>query len=169
MKNAVLILFIFVHWMASSQEYDYKSPVKVPIFLSGSFAELRSNHFHSGIDIKTQQRTGLGIFAIADGFISRIVVSPGGFGLALYVDHPNGQTSVYAHLEKFREDIQEYVKDIQYKNKTFSIDLKVPENQFRVSQGDLIGLSGNSGSSGGPHLHFEIRDTQSEEPLNPLQ
>src|SRR5690554_7327164 len=106
MKKAVLILLFFVQWVALSQEYDYVSPVKIPIYLSGSFAELRSNHFHSGIDIKTQQRTGLGIYAVDEGFISRIVVSPVGFGLALYIDHLNGTTSVYAHLEKFRDDIQ---------------------------------------------------------------
>jgi len=169
MKNVVFILYIFLPWISFSQEVSYVSPVKIPIYLSGSFAELRSNHFHSGIDIKTQQRTGLGIYAVADGFISRIVVSPGGFGLALYLDHPNGQTSVYAHLQKFRDDIKDYVKDIQYERESFNIDIKVPEDQFRVNRGDLIGLSGNSGSSGGPHLHFEIRDTKSEEPLNPLQ
>ena len=169
MKYSLILFFTLLSSVALTQEPNYASPVKIPIFLSGSFAELRSNHFHSGIDIKTQQRTGHSIYSIADGFISRIVVSPTGFGNALYVDHPDGTTSVYAHLDRFRNDIQEHVKNIQYNKKSFRIDEKLPGHLFKVSREELIAFSGNSGSSGGPHLHFEIRDTKSEEPLNPLQ
>lgn len=169
MKYSVFLFFFLLVVAATSQENYYSSPVKFPIFLSGSFAELRSNHFHSGIDIKTQQQTGHAILAVAEGFVSRVVVSPSGFGNAIYIDHPNGTTSVYAHLDKFRHDIQNYVKKLQYDNKTFRVDEKVPEDLFHVSRGEIIALSGNSGSSGGPHLHFEIRDTETEEPLNPLQ
>ncbi len=139
------------------------------MFLSGSFAELRSNHFHSGIDIKTQGTTGLPIYTTADGYISRISVSPSGFGNALYINHPNGTTTVYGHLQSFSPAIDKYVKDKQYKNFSFRVDLQVPEYLFPVKQNEEIAKSGNSGSSGGPHLHFEIRDSKTEEPLNPLK
>jgi hypothetical protein len=150
------------------QNNPFSSPVKIPIFLSGSFAELRSNHFHSGIDIKTQGTTGIPVYSVADGYISRIFVSPSGYGLALYINHLNGTTSVYGHLESFRDDIVQYVKNIQYERESFRIDLQIPKDRFPVKQDEFIGRTGNSGSSGGPHLHFEVRDTQTEEPLNPL-
>jgi hypothetical protein len=152
-----------------AQNNPFSSPVKIPIFLSGSFAELRSNHFHSGIDIKTQGTTGIPVYSVADGYISRIFVSPSGYGLALYINHLNGTTSVYGHLESFRDDIVQYVKNIQYERESFRIDLQIPKDRFPVKQDEFIGRTGNSGSSGGPHLHFEIRDTQTEEPLNPLR
>lgn len=169
MKNIFIFLLITLSFNALGQLKYYSDPVKIPLILSGSFAELRSNHFHSGIDIKTQGVTGIPVYSVAEGFISRIVVSPTGFGRAIYIDHPNGTTSVYGHLKSFREDIDAYVKNIQYKRKSFRVDLQVPEHQFKVKQEDFIANSGNSGSSGGPHLHFEIRDTKTEEPLNPLQ
>ncbi|MEX0967195.1 MAG: M23 family metallopeptidase [Bacteroidia bacterium] len=148
------------------QDY-FSSPLEVPLLLSGSFGELRSNHFHSGIDFKTQQREGLNVLAAADGHVSRIKVSPWGFGNALYVDHPNGYTTVYAHLQRFNDTIREYVKRQQYRKKSFAIEL-FPGRAFPVKRGEVIALSGNTGGSGGPHLHFEIRDTKSEYPLNPL-
>lgn len=168
MKYFAIFFFTFLSYFVSGQTNEYSSPVKIPIYLSGSFAELRSNHFHSGIDIKTQGVTGIPVFSVADGYISRIVVSPTGFGLALYINHPNGTTSVYGHLESFREDIAQYVKNIQYERKSFRVDLQVPQDRFSVKRDEFIARSGNSGSSGGPHLHFEIRDAQTEEPLNPL-
>jgi hypothetical protein len=169
MKYFLKFLLIFYAMPLLAQENYFTSPVKIPIFLSGSFAELRSNHFHSGIDIKTQQVTGIPIYAVADGFVSRIAVSPVGFGKALYIDHPNGTTSVYAHLDGFSKEIENYIRDIQYEKKSFRVDVKVPEGKLLVKRDQLVGKSGNSGSSGGPHLHFEIRDTESEEPLNPLR
>ena len=169
MKHFLTLFFSALGLVSLAQDKYYTPPVKIPIFLSGSFAELRSNHFHSGIDIKTQQRTGIPIHSVAEGFVSRIVVSPTGFGNALYIDHPNGTTSVYAHLESFRNDIGEYVKEIQYKKQSFQIDEKTPPGRFKTARDEIIAKSGNSGSSGGPHLHFEIRDTESEEPLNPLR
>ncbi len=168
MKYFSIIFLILFTFSVFGQTNEYTSPVKIPIFLSGSFAELRSNHFHSGIDIKTQGVTGVPVYSVADGYISRIFVSPSGYGLALYINHPNGTTSVYGHLESFRDDIARYVKNIQYERESFRVDLQVPKEHFPVKQGEFIGRSGNSGSSGGPHLHFEIRDTQTEEPLNPL-
>lgn len=145
----------------------FRSPVGIPIALSGGFAEMRSNHFHSGLDIKTNGKIGYRIYAAADGWISRIAVSPGGFGHALYVNHPNGYTTVYAHLDSFKEPMASWVKQQQYANKSFRVNLFPERNQFRVSKGDVIALSGNSGSSGGPHLHFEVRDGASQEPINP--
>lgn len=168
MRTFFAFFFLFMAVSGMAQQRYYTDPVKIPMLLSGSFAELRSNHFHSGIDIKTQGTTGIPVFAVADGFISRIVVSPTGYGNALYIDHPNGTTSVYGHLKAFSPKIAKYVKDKQYEKHSFRVDLKIPSYLFPVKQDEEIAKSGNSGSSGGPHLHFEIRDTKTEEPLNPL-
>lgn len=168
MKKIFAFFSIILPLICTSQTDYFSSPVKIPVLLSGNFAELRNNHFHSGIDIKTQGVTGIPIYSAADGYISRIVVSPAGYGLALYINHPNGTTTVYGHLEKFRDDIARYVKNIQYEKESFRVDLQTGANLFQVKKGEMIGLSGNTGSSGGPHLHFEIRDTKTEEPLNPL-
>ncbi|NND72769.1 MAG: M23 family metallopeptidase [Rhodothermales bacterium] len=148
------------------QDY-FESPLEIPLLLSGSFAELRSNHFHSGIDIKTQDREGHMVAASADGWVSRVKVSAVGYGNALYIDHPNGYTTVYAHLQGFREDIAEYVKDLQYSKKRFSIDVRPEKGKFAVEKGKEIARSGNSGGSTGPHLHFEVRRTRNSNPLNP--
>lgn len=171
MKIRFLISFVFISNIILAQAADrdyFRSPVDIPILLSGNFGELRSNHFHSGIDIKTQGKVGLPVYSAADGEISRIKISPYGFGLALYINHPNGQTTVYGHLLSFRKDIQEYARKFQYEKESFAVDLTVPEGTFSVKKGEQIALSGNTGGSGGPHLHFEIRDTKSQHPLNPL-
>lgn len=147
---------------------DFINPLDITNYLSGNFGELRTNHFHSGLDIKTQQREGLKIYAVGDGYISRINVSPTGYGNALYIDHPNGYTTVYAHLQKFNDEITQYVRKHQYEKESFAVEIYPKKNELKVSQRDLIALSGNSGGSGGPHLHFEIRDTKSEEPINPF-
>jgi len=165
------IIFTFLLKTAGAQIPDpgyFSSPVKIPITLAGNFGELRPGHFHSGIDIKTQGRTGIPVYAAAEGILSRIYVSPSGFGLALYIDHPNGTTTVYGHLQKLRDDLQAYLRSYQYDNESFSVNFAVPKGKFRLKKGELIAYSGNSGSSGGPHLHFEIRDTDSEKPINPL-
>ncbi|ALO15257.1 putative peptidase [Salinivirga cyanobacteriivorans] len=147
----------------------FRSPVDIDILLSGNFAELRGSHFHTGIDIKTQGKTGLNIYAIADGYVSRIKVSPYGYGNALYITHPNGYTSVYAHLHRFNIQIEEYVRRQQYASKSFAVNLFPEPGLINVKQGEVVGKGGNSGSSLGPHLHFEIRTTDNEKPQNPLR
>jgi len=172
MKKIYTLFLLITGLFANAQEKNddyYAAPVHVPMFLAGNFGELRSNHFHSGIDIKTQGHTGLPVFAVADGFISRINISPYGFGNALYIDHPNGTTTLYGHLESFSDKIQKYIRAIQYRKESFSVDVSVPPGELPVRNGEQIALSGNSGSSGGPHLHFEIRDTKTQHPLNPLK
>ncbi|MFV0291045.1 MAG: M23 family metallopeptidase [Mangrovibacterium sp.] len=146
----------------------FGSPLKIPLLLSGNFGELRSNNFHAGIDIKTQGKIGLQVCAAADGYISRIKISPYGYGLALYINHPNGFTTVYGHLSQFAPAIEKYAREEQYRTEKFDIDINIPANVFVVKKGEYIALSGNTGGSGGPHLHFEIRETISEHPINPL-
>lgn len=148
--------------------YDFKAPLEIPLYLAGNFAELRSNHFHGGIDIKTQGIEGHKVLASADGYVSRIKVSPYGYGRALYIRHPNGYTTVYGHLKKFNSEIEEYVKRNQYQKKSFKIELFPRASDFPVKQGEVIAISGNSGGSSAPHLHFEIRETAGEIPVNPL-
>lgn len=137
-------------------------------FLSGNMGELRSSHFHAGLDIKTAGKEGLNVFAAAEGYVSRVRVATGGYGNCIYIQHPNGTTTVYAHLQKFNPIIAEYVLKNQYRRKTFTINLFPKKNEFVVKQGEVIGLSGNSGSSTGPHLHFEIRGAN-QEVLDPLR
>ncbi|MFN0033187.1 MAG: M23 family metallopeptidase [Flavobacteriales bacterium] len=150
-----------------AQDY-FRSPLDIPLNLSGNFGELRTNHFHAGLDIKTQQQEGLKIYAVADGYVSRIKVSPFGYGYALYITHPNGYTTVYGHCQRYAEKIDDYVKQQQYKLKSFSVDLFPDSIVLPVTQGEVIALSGNSGGSGGPHLHFEVRETVTEKVVNPM-
>jgi len=170
MKKIIFLLLIFGGTVYSQKDIptDYfNNPIDIPLVLSGNFGELRSNHFHSGLDIKTQQREGIPIYAPADGYVSRIKVSLFGYGKALYISHPNGYSTVYAHLQKYAGTIQDYVKEKQYQKESFTLELFPEANQFLVKKGELIGYTGNSGSSGGPHLHFEIRDSSSR-PMNPM-
>ncbi len=169
MKLFLVFPVVFYSFFVSAQDVYYTNPLKIPMRLSGSFAELRNNHFHSGIDIKTQGRVEVPVYCVADGYVSRISISPSGYGNAIYIDHDNGTTSVYGHLNKFRPDIEEYIKNIQYEKKSFRVDLPVLPGIFQISKNEIIALSGNSGSSGGPHLHFELRNTKTEDPVNPLK
>ena len=148
------------------QDY-FSSPLEIPLILSGSFGELRTNHFHAGLDIKTQGRSGLKVKCSAEGYVSRIKISRYGYGKAIYVQHPNGYTSVYAHLKKFNPVIEEYIKKEQYQKESYEIELYPKPNTLSLNKNELIGFSGNSGGSGGPHLHFEIRDNN-QKPINPL-
>lgn len=169
-KFLVIIITICMGLAHAQDEIpkDYfEKPLDIPILLSGTFGELRSNHFHAGMDIKTKGVTGLAVKASAEGYIGRIKIQHGGYGKALYIYHPNGYQSVYAHLNNFSNDIEEFVKKAQYKKESYEIELFPTDSELKVEQGQIIGYSGNSGSSGGPHLHFEIRDFQSK-PMNPF-
>ncbi|HOI32771.1 MAG: M23 family metallopeptidase [Bacteroidales bacterium] len=170
MRYLLVSFLVMLNIALNAQQHfpKYRSPLDIPVYLSGTFAELRSNHFHSGIDIRTQGVEGHKVFAIGDGFVSRIAVSPFGFGRAIYVNHPEGYTSVYGHLQRFSPEIEAYVKQEQYRQRSFTVNLYLDSGQFPLKEGQFLGLSGNSGSSGGPHLHFEIRDAATQEPMNPL-
>ena len=163
------ILFIFYFCcLTSVAQQPLRNPFDFPILLSGNFGELRSNHFHSGIDFKTQGAEGKTIYAVADGYIYRIAVSPWGYGNALYLVHGDSIMTVYGHLQRFTDKVAAYVKAKQYERESFSVDLSLTPEDFPVKKGDIIGYSGNSGDSGGPHLHFEVRDLQTDEPVDPI-
>ena len=150
-----------------SQEIDFHTPIDAPFDLSGTFGEFRSR-FHTGIDFKSRGVQGQKIFSIEDGYVSRIEVNNYGYGKVIYIDHLNGFTSVYAHLKNFSPELDEYVKSELYKSKRNSIKKFPKTNQLRINKGEVIGYSGNTGRSFGPHLHFEIRDTKSQDAINPL-
>lgn len=156
---------------AKAQSYPknyFSSPLTIPLSLAGNYGEIRPNHFHYGLDFRTNNKEGYPVIACADGFISRVKVSPYGYGKVIYIDHPNGYTTVYGHLRELSGPIAAFVKKSQYQNQKFEFEYYPKPTEFPVKKGDLLGLSGNSGSSQGPHLHFEIRHTKSEEPINPL-
>ena len=168
----LFVFFLLLTGAVSAQtEYpqDYFGfPLDVPMQLSGNFGELRPNHFHAGFDFKTLQREGLKVYAVADGFISRIKISTFGNGKAIYVTHPNGYTSVYCHLQNSLGEIDEYIKKAQYKEQSFEIELFPKPTDLVIKKGQVIALSGNTGSSEGPHLHFEFRDSKTEKIINPM-
>ena len=165
---AVLLCFVATSLWAQTNFPQYGSPLDIPIYLSATFGEIRPNHIHAGLDIKTQGVEGKKVYAVADGYISRIGVSPFGYGNVLYITHNDGYTSVYAHLQRFSGEIAKYVKQYQYNHKKFAAQIYPEAGKFPIKKGQLIGYSGNSGGSGGPHLHFEIRHTLSEKPVNPM-
>ena len=147
-------------------DWKFQLPIDIPLIVSGSFGELRANHFHSGIDFTTQGKTGLPVYSIEYGHVSRVVVASGGYGKALYIDHPNGHTSVYAHLDHFAPKIEAIITNLQYQKESFEIEQYFEPGEIVVKMGEVIAYSGNSGSSGGPHLHFEIRETEQQKPVN---
>ena len=136
--------------------------------LTANFGELRSSHWHMGLDLRTNQKENQPIYAAAAGFIARVKIEPFGFGRSIFIDHPNGMTTVYGHLNDFFPALEEYVTEQQYKQESWSIELDIPKDKFKVFKSQLIAYSGNTGSSQGPHLHFEIRDTKTGKSLNPL-
>lgn len=161
-------LFILAFSALSAFAQEYANPLDGELILSGNFGEVRGNHFHSGLDLKTGGVEGKAVYSIADGYVTRIKVSPSGFGKAIYINHPDGKTSVYAHLRDFAPEIAAYVKEQQYTKQSFSVDLNLSATKFPVKKGQVIAKSGNSGSSGGPHVHFEVRETNGQIPNNPL-
>ena len=171
MRIKILIIFLLLcgRSFAQNEKFpQYPNPVKIPVYLSATFAEIRSNAFHAGVDIRTQGVEGKEVFAVADGYVSRIAVSPYGYGKVIYITHNDGFTSVYAHLSKFNKSIGEFVKKKQYKDKSFAQNILLEGDEFPIKRGDFLGFTGNSGSSGGPHLHYEIRYTKTQEPVNPF-
>lgn len=158
-------------YIASAQNYPkgyFRNPLNVPMQLVGNFGELRTNHWHMGLDIRTQQRENLPVVASADGYISRVKIEPGGFGRAIYISHPNGFTTLYAHLNAFMPALDNWVKHKQYEKESWAVELTVPPQLFSVRKGQFIAYSGNTGGSAGPHVHFEIRDTKTDNCVNPL-
>lgn len=164
----IFILLPVLSWAQPTVPTDYfRSPLDLEISLSGNFGELRGNHFHSGLDIRTNYTQGHPVYATADGYISRIGIGHYGYGKALYIQHPNGYTTVYGHLQRFAGEIQKYAKAHQYKIESYEIQVYPEAGVIPVKKGDLIAYSGNTGGSGGPHLHYEIRDGN-QRPMNPL-
>lgn len=152
-----------------SRQYpkDYfRYPLDLTPTTAGSFGELRSNHFHSGLDFKTNQSTGYPVHAVQDGYISRLRIQYGGFGRAVYITHPNGYTTVYGHLSRFSPALAKIVHDYQYEHQTWEADIILPPGQQHVCKDDVFAWSGNAGASAGPHVHFEIRDAATEETIN---
>ncbi|WP_456378320.1 M23 family metallopeptidase [Lutibacter sp.] len=178
MKNILFLFIVLCSFVALGQgnattnsNYPtsyFQTPLDIPLILSGTFGELRSNHFHAGLDFKTQQKEGLNVLAAAKGYVSRIKISHWGYGKAIYITHPNGYTTVYAHLQKFNNRIETFIKKKQYKKESFEIQVFPSSKVLPISKGEIIAFSGSTGGFVGPHLHFEIRDTKSEKPINPM-
>ena len=166
----ILLHISFAQNIVQSRQYPqkyFRYPLDIPPVTAGSFGELRPNHFHSGLDFKTNQRTGYPVHAAADGYISRLRVEFGGFGNAIYITHPNGFTTVYGHIERFSPELEKVVRAAQYLQQREFVDIPLQPLQIQVCQGDVIAWSGNEGASQGPHLHFEVRDAKTEEAINP--
>lgn len=178
MKKLIVLLFIISFISGFSQgdlsvknslsKTYFKKPLNIPLILSGTFGELRTNHFHAGLDIKTEQKEGLKVYASAAGYVSRIKISLWGYGKALYVTHPNGYTTVYAHLSKFNPTIEKYIKQKQYKKESFEIQVFPKAGELPIKSNEIIAYTGSTGGFVGPHLHFEIRNTKTEKPINPM-
>lgn len=167
--TALTLFYSFaVHAQDSLPKNFFSNPLNIPIALAGTFGEIRSDHYHTGIDIRTDGKDGLPVFATADGYVSRIVVSPYGYGNAVYITHPKGYITLYGHLSHFNKAITTYVKTKQYSEEKYTQDISFPPGQFSVKQGDTIALSGSTGAAEGPHLHFEIRNAKNDDPINPL-
>jgi hypothetical protein len=171
MRATATLAFFWISFLLCAQHHDHHSyslPIDIPIFLSGTFGELRSSNIHAGIDIKTQGREGFPIKAVFDGYVSRIKVSTSGYGKAVYVNHPDGKTSVYAHLKKFSAPLIREIRKKQYDIQSYEVELFFEPTKLPVSKNEIIGFSGNTGGSFGPHLHFELRETTTQKPINPL-
>ena len=163
----VLLVSINTNSQTNYPKGYFSNPLNIELILNGNFGESRPSHFYSGIDFKTQFKEGLNVFSSAEGYVSRISIKHGGFGKALYVNHPNGYTTVYGHLKKFNKKIEDYIKRIQYDKKTYQIEHYLKKDVLKIEKNEKIANSGNTGSSFGPHLHYEIRLTKNQKALNP--
>ena len=159
--------FIFCDAQSYPQNY-FRNPLDIPMQLVANFGEIRANHWHMGLDIRTQHKVNLPVHAAAEGYVARVSIEPGGFGQAIYINHPNGYTTLYGHLNAFFPALAEYVKQKQYEQQSWQVNLILPPDLFVVKKGDFIAWSGSTGASEGPHVHFEIRNTKTENNLNPL-
>jgi len=159
--------FIFCDGQSYPQNY-FRNPLDIPMQLVANFGEIRANHWHMGLDIRTQHKVNLPVHAAAEGYVARVSIEPGGFGQAIYINHPNGYTTLYGHLNAFFPALAEYVKQKQYEQQSWQVNLILPPDLFVVKKGDFIAWSGSTGASEGPHVHFEIRNTKTENNLNPL-
>ncbi|MCD9619007.1 M23 family metallopeptidase [Chryseobacterium gleum] len=171
--SKLMVVMCFIQTIIINAQNNYpqnyfRNPLNIPMQLAANFGAIRTNHFHMGLDLRTNSQENLPVLAAAEGYVSRIKVERYGFGNAIYITHPNGYTTVYAHLNKYFNKLDEYVKEKQYKDEKWEQDITFQPGQFPVERGQQIALSGNTGGSAGPHLHFEIRDTKTEECLNPL-
>jgi murein DD-endopeptidase MepM/ murein hydrolase activator NlpD len=163
----IVVLCLLLTRILLVAQYHFRSPIDAEIKLASNCGELRENHFHSGLDILTNGEEGWIVYAIGDGYVSRILISKNGYGNALYISHPNGLTSVYGHLSRYNEEIKKFATACQYAHENFELDTLLPPDIITVKSGDIVAYSGNTGGSQGPHLHFEIRDTKTEFVLNP--
>ena len=171
MRATATLVFFCISYFICAQHNDlqqYSLPIDIPIYLSGTFGELRNSNIHAGIDIKTQGREGFPLKAVSDGYVSRVKVSTSGYGKVIYINHPDGKTSVYAHLNKFSAPIINEVRKKQYDLQSFEVEMFFKPTELPVSKNEIIGFSGNTGGSFGPHLHFELRETSTQKPFNPL-
>lgn len=172
LTSAVLCCILpLAAWAQGEADYPqnyFRNPLDIPISLAGGFAECRPNHFHTGIDIKTNQQENMPVYAAAEGYVSRITISHSGYGNALYITHPNGYTTLYGHLNDFYPELQQYLKQKQYEQESWNCDLELPANRFAVKKGQLVAYSGTTGGSTGPHLHFEIRSNSTGHVLNAM-
>lgn len=169
--KAIHFLLLFATFVSAQNQYpkDYfRPPLDIPMQLSGNFGELRPNHFHAGFDFKTNQKEGLNVYAAADGYVSRIKISTVGYGKAIYITHANGYTTVYGHLQKAVGTIQDKIIALQYAEKRYDVEAYFKPGELIVKKGEIIAISGNTGGSEGPHLHFEFRDNKTEKIINPL-
>lgn len=167
-KGICTVLFMLFSWAVQAQQAVFRSPFDFPLLLSANFGELRPNHFHNGLDIKTQGTVGKNVRSVADGYVSRILVLHGGYGQALFVTHPNGYTSVYGHVMDFSPKIKKALRQYQYRHETFVCDVRFEEGRLPVKAGEVIALSGNEGSSAGPHLHLELRRNDNGDYVDPM-
>lgn len=170
---SLFLSIIFISEVSTAQKVSYQKgyfryPLDIPAKLNANFGEMRPNHFHMGLDLFTLRKENLPVYAAADGYISKIKIETGGFGNAIYIAHPNGTTTLYAHMNGFYPELTKYIKDQQYKLESWALDIEIPKGRLPVKKGDYIGPSGNTGASQGPHVHFEIRETDSDKCLNPL-
>lgn len=176
MRHTFIIILLFSVFGSKAQFFEKKNypkgyfqwPIGAQVALAANFGELRENHFHMGLDCKSDKAENKPVYAAAEGYVAKVKIEPYGFGRAIYINHPNGFTTLYAHLNDFYPELEKYVKEQQYKQQSWRVFLDIPENMFRVSKGQFIAYSGNTGGSMGPHLHFEVRETATDKVLNPL-